>query len=256
MYAALGQTPPEPQGRGIGGRGGSRRGNGQSSDAGATAPATAASVPPAPPAARTSPASTSQPAAGGEGSTAPPADAASASTPGARGNRMQNMSPEQRDAMTARRRERGVDPNAAGGRGAGPGGATGSAGRGGQTAAADGSSARRGGPAAASPSAPTGASTIDALFAPLPRTETFGRAFVYADMQLKPVRLRLGITDGQNTELIDGDVQEGAGVVTNVVIPGQTSTRPAATAFPGFGQPQRGGFGGPGGGFAGGGRGR
>lgn len=65
------------------------------------------------------------------------------------------------------------------------------------------------------------------------------------------MRLRLGISDGQNTELIEGDLKEGSEVVTNVVIAGQ-STRPAATAaFPGFGQPQRGGF--PGGGFPGGG---
>jgi len=156
------------------------------------------------------------------------------------------MTPEQREAATARMRERGVDPNAPGGRGGGPGsGGAGATGRSGQSAA------RGGAPAAGQPQAAGGASTIDALFAPLPRTESVGRVFVYADKQLKPVRLRLGITDGQNTEIVDGDLQEGAGVVTNVVLPGQASTRPATTAFPGFG-PQRGGFGG---GF-GGGRGR
>ena len=70
-----------------------------------------------------------------------------------------------------------------------------------------------------------------------------------------PLRLRLGISDGQNTELIEGDLKEGAEVVTNVAIAGQ-STRPATTAFPGFGPPGgRQGFGG-GGGFNGGGGGR
>ena len=108
------------------------------------------------------------------------------------------------------------------------------------------------------------ATTIDALFGPLPRVETTGRAWLYADKQLKPVRLRLGISDGQNTELIEGDLQQGAEVVTNIAL--GNDTRPAATNFP-FGQPGRGGFpgnggfGGPGGGGnrgggGGGGRGR
>jgi hypothetical protein len=144
---------------------------------------------------------------------------------------MADMTPEQRDAAMARMRQRGADSNAPGGRG--------------------GFGPDRNGPAAAparNPSA-SGAGTIDALFAPLPRTETVGRVFVYTDKQLKPVRLRLGISDGQNTELIEGDLKEGDGVVTTVVLPGQTSTRPPDNAFPGFG-PQRGpgGFGGGGGG--------
>jgi hypothetical protein len=86
-------------------------------------------------------------------------------------------------------------------------------------------------------------------------------AWLYADKQLKQVRLRLGISDGQNTELIDGDLQQGAEVVTNIAL--GNDTRPAATNFP-FGQPGRGGFpgnggfGGPGAGGnrGGGGRGR
>jgi hypothetical protein len=89
------------------------------------------------------------------------------------------------------------------------------------------------------------------LFGPLPRVESTGRAWVYVDKQLKPVRLRLGISDGQNTELIEGELQQGTDVVTNVALGNET--RPAATNFP-FGQPGRGGFG-PGG-FGGGGGGR
>ena len=157
---------------------------------------------------------------------------------------MQNLSPEEREAMLARMRERGIDPanpGFGGGRGGG---------------------ARGAGPAAprvAAVPAQTGATTIDALFAPLPRTETFGRLWTYIANQLQPVRLRLGISDGQFTELIEGELKEGADVVTNITIAGQ-STRPAAAAFPGFGAPGgRQGFAGggfPGGGGGGAGRGR
>jgi hypothetical protein len=98
------------------------------------------------------------------------------------------------------------------------------------------------------------ATTIDALFAPLPSTVSQGRVWVDMDKQLKPVRVRLGITDGTNTELLNGEIQEGTEVVTGVVLP--TSSRPAAAAA---GNPllQQGGRG-PGGfgGFPGGGRGR
>jgi ATPase subunit of ABC transporter with duplicated ATPase domains len=40
------------------------------------------------------------------------------------------------------------------------------------------------------------------LFAPLPTVESRGRAWLFMDHQLKPVNLRLGITDGTNTELL------------------------------------------------------
>jgi hypothetical protein len=160
--------------------------------------------------------------------------------------RMQNLTPEEREQRLQRMRARGFDPTAATpgatagspqrGRGAVPAGATKPA----ETAARQG-----------------GATTIDALFGPLPRVETNGRAWLYVDKQLKPIRLRLGISDGQNTEIIDGDLQPGNEVVTNIAL--GNDTRPAATTFP-FGQPGRGrdgfggGFGGQGG-FGGGNRG-
>ena len=81
--------------------------------------------------------------------------------------------------------------------------------------------------------------TIDALFAPLPPVESQGRAWLYVDKQLKPVRLRLGITDGTNTGLLDDVLQPGSEVVTGVIMSG---TRP--TGAPGAGNPllpQRGG---------------
>jgi hypothetical protein len=150
---------------------------------------------------------------------------------------MQNMSPEERAQMLERMRARGFDPTAA-------------------NSASDRSAGGRGAGQAATPApklSSGGATTIDALFGPLPREESVGRVWLYDEKQLKPVRLRLGITDGQNTELIEGDLEPGTNVVTNVST-ATTTTRPAASAFPGFGPQGRGGFGG-GGGFGGAGRG-
>jgi hypothetical protein len=84
--------------------------------------------------------------------------------------------------------------------------------------------------------------------------EGVGRVWLHENERLRPLRLRTGVSDGQNTELLEGDVQEGAELVTNVVIASETI--PAATsAFPGLG-PQRGFPGGGGGGNRGGGGGR
>ena len=289
VFTALGQTPPEPQGRGFG-PGGRRGGGPGAAGAGQPAPAATAAAttgtPAVPTAAQAAP-STGRPSAtarvdapaaapvdgnaaiegtgrrGGFGRRGAGADGGAPGAPvnGPGGDaaaddrrarfeqRMQNLSPEEREATLARMRARGFDPT-----GQGAPAARG-AGRGGDAAvngAAGPAPGRRAGapPAAAqSQTAASGPSTIDALFAPLPRTQTVGRAWVQVDGKLQPVRLRLGITDGQTTELIEGDVKEGSEVVTNVVIAGQT-TRPAATAFPGFGGPGgRQGF--PGGGFGG-----
>ena len=89
------------------------------------------------------------------------------------------------------------------------------------------------------------AATIDALFAPLVPVETRGRVWLFADKQLKPVNVRLGITDGTNTEVLSSELQENAQVVTGVTGLGstrQTGAPPAANPF------QQGGRGGPGGG--------
>jgi len=163
--------------------------------------------------------------------------------------RMQNMTPEERERMLQRMRERGIDPGAAPSGRTAPSSDTPAPARGRGRGAQQGAAPSR---TAGTPASARGAATtIDALFGPLPRTESGGRVWLYVDKQLKPVRLRLGISDGQNTELIEGDLQEGAEVVTNVSTTAET--RPAATAFP-FGQPGRGRDGGfPGGGFQGGG---
>jgi hypothetical protein len=83
--------------------------------------------------------------------------------------------------------------------------------------------------------------TIDALFAPLPTVETRGRAWLFMDNQLKPVNLRLGISDGTNTELLGGELQQGMEVVTGVTGLGSTRTTqaPAGAGNPLI--PQRGG---------------
>ena len=93
--------------------------------------------------------------------------------------------------------------------------------------------------------------TIDALFAPLPNVETRGRAWVFMGKELKPVNVRLGISDGTNTELLSGEMQQGMEVVTGVTGLGTTRALPGQGGagnplMPGGGRGP-GGFGGPGG---------
>jgi hypothetical protein len=103
--------------------------------------------------------------------------------------------------------------------------------------------------------------TIDALFGPLPVRATRGSAWLWLanQKQMKSVNLRLGITDGQWFELLEGDLQPGTELVTAVTLGTESANRLGAA--PG-GNPlmQRPGMmGGPGGfpgGGGGGGRGR
>jgi len=98
-------------------------------------------------------------------------------------------------------------------------------------------------------SGPGAVTTIDALFGPLPPTESSGQAWLFRDGKLARVGLRLGTSDRQQTELIEGDLKEGDEVVTAVTSGQRIGTNTGSTSFPGF-QPQgRGGFGG---GFPGG----
>src|SRR5688572_9808639 len=177
-------------------------------------------------------------------------DGAGGERRGGRGNfaeRMASMTPEERERFTERMRARGFTPPADGqtnavvptrtGRGQGP---------------------RQQGPAqlarpTATPAKAASATTFDALFGPLTQTETFGQVWLNTDGKLQRVRLRLGITDGQQTELIqslDGELKEGTEVVTNVITGSvrQTPTAPrGGGAFPGLGGGRQGGFGGGGG---------
>jgi HlyD family secretion protein len=200
---------------------------------------------------------------------------------------MANMTPEERQQFMDRMRARGFDPEAMmAGRGAGSPAATGDAGAGKGAGASVGATAnwqgasvavadnpqrgagrspatgtaggRRGqnqAPAAQPAAAPrnSSATTIDALFGPLPPTESFGQVWLFQNGKLVRLPLRVGITDGQQTELIQGDLKEGEEVVTSVITAAQrAATNAGSTAFHGF-QQNRGGGGFGGGGFPGGG---
>ena len=190
---------------------------------------------------------------------------------GGRGGFDPNMTPEERRkrmeermaSMTPEERARFQERMAQGGGRGGPGGQGGDGGGrnqgqagqapGGPGAPGQGQLAgrdmRRGitGNVTAGDSVNSGATTIDSLFAPLQTVETRGRAWIFENKQLRSVPVRLGVTDGTNTELIEGDIKEGQEIVVNFV----TGLEPARTAGQqGAGNPlmgpQRGG--GPGGG--------
>ena len=272
IFAALGQTPPPG---GVGGGGGRGRGTGAGPD---TRNAQPAPTPVAQQTAQPQPAEQQQPAiqprtaaqqrpSAREQGTSESAVATQGEEPqagrgegsgrrGGRGNfaeRMANMTPEQREQFMERLRARGITPPADGQTAAAP-----ARGRGqGPRAQGQAQAARP----AARPAAAQGATTFDALFGPLTQADTFGQAWLNVDNKLQRVRLRLGISDGQQTELIqalDGQVQEGTELVANVITGAvrQAPTPPGGTAFPGLGGGRQGFPGGGGGGNRGGGGGR
>jgi len=247
IFAALGQTPPA----GGGGGGGRGRGDGRGTGGG---PDTRMSPPAARPLAQQQPAAAQQPPAAAEGGRG---GGGGRQGGGGRGNfaeRMAAMTPEERERLTERMRARGMTPPAEGQPEAGRGG------RGqGPRAERPAQAARAAAPATAA----TTATTFDALFAPLAPTETFGQVWLSQAGKLQRVRLRLGITDGQQTDLLqamDGAIQEETEVVTSVIIGSARQTAAPGNAFPGLGggRPGGGGFPGGGGGGAprGGGRGQ
>lgn len=74
-----------------------------------------------------------------------------------------------------------------------------------------------------------------------------------ADGKPQPKRIKIGITDGSNTEIVEGDLKEGDTVIIGQSVTGSSATRQGQTP-PGFGGPRFGpGGGGPGGGPGGGG---
>jgi HlyD family secretion protein len=180
--------------------------------------------------------------------------------------RMAAMTPEERAAFQERMAQRAAQGGGRGGS-AGQGGPGGVNGQGGRTNApqattqnSNAQNANRTGRLASTPSMTGTATTIDSLFGALPTVETRGQAWLYENKQLKQIRLRLGISDGTNIEIMDGnpEVREGAEVVTNVVIDTGTTTPGANNANNPLLGPQRGRGGpggGPGGGGGGGGRG-
>jgi HlyD family secretion protein len=191
-------------------------------------------------------------------------------TPEERQKRMQErlaqMTPEQRQQFEARMKERGGFGNGGqgggqGGRGAGPGGGQNAQNApGGSQQGQNRRDVSRGMVAntSAGTAVASGHNSIDSLFAPIQIAQTPGRVWLYADKQLKSIRVRTGVTDGTFTELVDGEVTEGQEVVVNMVTglePKTNTPGQQGTGNPLMG-PQRGGPGGPGGGRGGGGGGR
>src|SRR3954465_7261874 len=198
--------------------------------------------------------------------------------------RMASMTPEERAQFQERMRQRQANGggNFGGGRGGNGGGQGMGQGQGGgngqgnfqrnsqnaqngQGAGQNQGSRRgqlQGQVASNSPSKLTSATTIDALFAPLQPQETRGRVWLFVSKQLKPVELRLGISDGTFTEILNdpAELQPNTEVVTAVITP-EMANRPAGTQQNNQSNnplmPQRGrGPGGPGGGGGGRGGGR
>ena len=146
--------------------------------------------------------------------------------------RLAQMTPEEREQFEARR-------------------AAGGGGRGGGRGAGRPRGAQRAANASSGPNVPTverGATTIDALFGPLPVTETTGRVWVVEDGRLQNVDVRLGVTDGSATELLGGagpgsSLEAGATLVTNITTPDNGPGPPIANGgsplIPQFGRGRR-----------------
>jgi HlyD family secretion protein len=188
--------------------------------------------------------------------------------------RMAAMTPEERAAFQERMAQRAAQGGGRGGFGGDQGGDRGGAGAQGgalggaqpgntnrQNANAQGSTRTAPlGRVASTPSMAGTATTIDSLFGPLPTVESPGSAWLLENKLIKQVRLRLGVTDGTNIEIIEStpELHEGTEVVTNVILEQPTTTPAGANANNPLMGPQRGrpgGPGGPGGGAGGGGRG-
>jgi HlyD family secretion protein len=242
VFEALNQpVPPEALGGGRGGRGGARgggRGGPNAQGSGRAAGRTEANAPPA-----TSPSSPTS------GSTQQSAGVSDGQTGGARRDRRGGGSPGASAGGRFGGGGSGFRGDGGGFRG-GDGGFSGSDGGFRRAGGGRGGRGRGGAPATLPPSSAQSAQsadTIDALFAPLPPVESRGRVWTFADKQLKPVDVRLGITDGTFTELLDSeslnvDTQVVTGM-TGLVTRGQAT--PAATGNP-FQQGGRGGRGGRG----------
>jgi hypothetical protein len=187
--------------------------------------------------------------------------------------RLAQMTPEERERFEARMREGGGRGGSGGGNregGGNPGdfggnrdGARQGGGFSGGNAAQGGN--RQGGRSsqpAGVPATAQGATTIDSLFGPLPVVESRGTAWQYENKQLKAIRLRLGVSDGTYTEVLnESDVPANAEVVTSMTTGleqrNQNQNQQNNPLMgPQRGQPGRGGPGGGGGGGGGGGRGR
>jgi len=261
-FAALNQpVPPEAQGGGRGRRGGAGgQGGGARADA-----STSSSTPPSNAAASQASRQTPATASSGSGQPAAQGNGGGFGRGGGGGGgfandpqrqarmmeRFKSMSPDEQQQFIARMKDRGADTSAFEQLIGGKAGA--------KSSPKKSASAQGGFVFQPRYGEPQSGEEIQELFKPLPTTQTPGRIWLFIDHQLKPVNLRLGITDGTFTELVNGDLQEGTEVVTGITGVGPARTAAAGAGNPLLGQQQRGGQGGfPGGpgGFGGGGRGR
>jgi HlyD family secretion protein len=282
IYRGLGLTPPQAgQGRRLGGEGspevnnenggGNGRGQqpqGQQARGGNNAGRQGQGAQPAANSAGQPPAASGQQAGQGQQARG---DGNNQNSGGGRGGRTggqgfnrANLTPEQMKAMqeqfgSGRSGRGGRGGNQAGGRGANAGQGQRTGGRGATPPA----------PAVTRP-AGQGVTRIDELWAPIARQTTTGSVWKWdpATKALTEIRVRLGVSDGQFTELISvmsgGEVNVGDKVVGTVTLP--LSMRPTTQqGNPLTGQPSRGmpgmggmpsGGGGDRGGGGGGGRGR
>ena len=194
--------------------------------------------------------------------------------------RLAQMTPEERERAQARMREGGGGRGFGGGGnrdGANPGGSGGNRegrmagnrdGGGGRGTAPGGdyqsnraraNQGASGAEPAQSRTMASGATTIDSLFAPIQVQETRGTAWHLENRQLKVLRLRLGVSDGSFTEVVnENEVPANAEVVTSMTTGLEQRTTPQNQQNNPLMGPQRGGPGGrgPGGGGGGGGGGR
>ena len=122
--------------------------------------------------------------------------------------RIQQMSPEERQAFFTRMREQGGGFGGPGG-GGGPGG-RGARGRGGAGGPGGPRPLANAGTEPTVPAVERGAATIDALFSPLQVPETTGRVWTLRNGQLSSINVRLGVTDGTASELLGVVGEPGA----------------------------------------------
>jgi HlyD family secretion protein len=220
MYTALGLTPPAPGGRAVlaGASAAAGAGDQARGRAGAPAAASAASEPRV---------------ARGDGS------GGAAAVAGRGGQTRQGGGGLGANAgLSADERERALQEfSARGGRG-------GAAGRNG------GAGANR----VAPPVPLESADKIDELYAPMQTPEQTVSVWLYDDAtnELTEKRVRIGISDGQFSQLVEGDIKVGDQVVSNIIIPAAQQAAQQQNIFNQGGGGGRGGFGGGGGGRGGG----
>lgn len=77
------------------------------------------------------------------------------------------------------------------------------------------------------------ATTVDALFGPLPRVESDGQVWVRDNGILRAVPIRVGVSDGQLTELIAGDLNPESEIVTGISLGAMrpTAAQPSGGLF-------------------------